>query len=187
MKKVVKVFAWFIILLTLASLLYGVSNYESIKSLSQTAVKDYGVPAVFIISFLLDLFPQFLSGHNLVLVAGLLSMNPYKVVVAVLIATFLASVIGFWLGKKFGGEVFKEIFGKKNYKKIDKGMKKYGKWYTAISAISPLPYIPIIFGSLDMDWKDFMIYGVVPRMLGFLITAIFVYTALPLVLKFFGT
>lgn len=186
MKKVVKFFAWLFLFLTVFFFVYGIGHYSSIKELSTQALETYGIPAIFLISFFLDLFPQFLSGHNLVLVAGLLSFNPIVVIITVLVATFLASVVGFWIGKSFEEGVFREIFGKKVYKNIEKGMNKYGKWYAALSAVSPLPYVPILFGALDMEWPAFLIYGVIPRLLGFIITAIFAYFALPFVLKFFG-
>jgi membrane protein YqaA with SNARE-associated domain len=172
LRRIIRIFAWVVLALTLFFFVYGITHYSAIKDMSQSAVQNYGLPAMFLISFFLDLFPQFLSGHNLVLVAGILSFNPFSVIVVVLIATFLASVVGFWLGKNLEEDVFKEIFGKKIYNKIDKGMKKYGRWYSAVSAVTPLPYVPIIYGALDMEWKDFLLFGVIPRMVGFVVTAI---------------
>lgn len=186
LRRIIRIFAWVVLALTLFFFVYGITNYSAIKDMSQSAVQNYGLPAMFLISFFLDLFPQFLSGHNLVLVAGILSFNPFSVIVVVLIATFLASVVGFWLGKNLEEDVFKEIFGKKIYNKIDKGMKKYGRWYSAVSAVTPLPYVPIIYWALDMEWKDFLLFGVIPRMVGFVVTAMFAYYALPFVLKFVG-
>jgi len=186
LRRIIRIFAWVVLALTLFFFVYGITHYSAIKDMSQSAVQNYGLPAMFLISFFLDLFPQFLSGHNLVLVAGILSFNPFSVIVVVLIATFLASVVGFWLGKNLEEDVFKEIFGKKIYNKIDKGMKKYGRWYSAVSAVTPLPYVPIIYWALDMEWKDFLLFGVIPRMVGFVVTAMFAYYALPFVLKFVG-
>ena len=186
MRRFVKIFSWALIALTILIFIYGIFNYFTLKSFLQEAVISYGLPAVFILVFFLDLFPQFLSGHNMILIAALLGdMNIYYVTFIVLIAAFFASVAGFWIGKKFEEGVFEDVFGEKVYEKIEDGMKKYGKWYVAISAVSPLPYIPLVFGGLDMDWKDFMIYGVIPRLLGFLVIAILVYHSLPFVLQYF--
>lgn len=155
-------------------LVYSVINYGQLRDLSQKILTLYGLPAVFLLSLFLDIFPQYLSAHMLLLMAGIGGLNIWTIGIVVTIGTFLASIIGFWLGRFFEEDFFIYLFGEKTFKKIEQGMNNNGKWYVALSAISPLPYIPIIFAALGMSWKNFMIYGVVPRILGFIATTIFV-------------
>lgn len=134
----------------------------------------YGLFAIFVLSLFFDLFPQYLSAHALIVIAaGLARNNLFLVSIVVLGATFLASVLGFSIGRYLEESFFIDVFGKEKYKKIEKGMAKKGKWYVAISAVSPLPYIPILFGALDMRWKDFFLWGIIPRLLGIIATSIF--------------
>jgi len=170
-RKIISVI-FFILMIFL--LLYSIFNYAGIRELSRNLMLNYGLGVVFLLAIFLDVFPQYLSVHMLLIMAGIANLNIWLVGSVVTVGTFFASIIGFWLGRLFEDNFFFEIFGEKNYRKIHEGMNRHGKWYVAISAISPLPYIPIIFAALGMSWKNFMIYGVFPRILGFIATIIFV-------------
>jgi len=43
---------------------------------------------------------------------------------------------------------------------------KYGKIIIPIAAISPLPYLPVALGALNLSEKNFVIFGLIPRALG---------------------
>lgn len=185
-KRAINLIGFLIILFTLGLFIYSFVDYGFIKNLASQTLIYYGLPAIFLIVFFFDLFPQYLSGHYVLVIAAVLKMDMLNSLIIALVGAFLASVLGFWLGKKVEGSFFNDIFGRVMYKKMEKGITKYGRWYAAISAVSPLPYIPLLFGALDMKWKDFLIYGVIPRLLGFIVTALFSYYALSFVLKFSG-
>ena len=172
MKRLVRAAGVFILVFTLFIFVYGLINYSSIQEIVGNYVLQYGLFAIFLISFLLDLFPQYLSAHILILIAPLYGMSVFLVLIVLLCGALSASLLGFWLGRRFEEDLFRDVFGKKIYVKIDKGVNEYGKWYAALSAVSPLPYIPILFGALDMEWKTFFLYGIIPRLLGFIGTAI---------------
>jgi uncharacterized membrane protein YdjX (TVP38/TMEM64 family) len=172
--KVVKIISILLFALLIALLVYSIVNYEGLKNLSKTLMISYGLPVVFLLSLFFDIFPQYLSAHMLILMAGIAQLNVLTIGLVVTVGTFFASIIGFWLGRFLEKDFFMYLFGDKNFKKIERGMNRDGKWYVAISAVSPLPYIPIVFAALGMSWKNFMIYGVVPRIIGFIVTIIFV-------------
>jgi uncharacterized membrane protein YdjX (TVP38/TMEM64 family) len=163
-----------IIVLIFTFLIYSIANYSQVHRWSTVFITSYGLFAIFVLSLFFDLFPQYLSAHALILIAaGLNRSNLFLVSLVVLGATFIASVLGFAIGKYMEEGFFEELFGKENYRKIEKGIRSKGKWYVAISAVSPLPYIPILFGAWDMDWKEFFIWGISVRLLGFIVTSIF--------------
>jgi uncharacterized membrane protein YdjX (TVP38/TMEM64 family) len=170
----IKFFSAVLFVFMIAILVYSVINYSQLKEISQNILLSYGLPAVFLLSLFLDIFPQYLSAHMLLIMAGVAGLNVWIIGLVVTLGTFLASIIGFWLGRFFEEDFFIYLFGEKNFRKIESGMNNNGKWYVAVSAISPLPYIPLIFAALGMSWKNFMIYGVIPRMIGFIATIIFV-------------
>src|SRR3989338_5802032 len=183
---VTRIFGWFLFVFMAFLLVFGIIEYQNIRTWVTDSVALYGFFAIFFISLFLDLFPQYLSAHMLIVIAKLANLNLSIVLFVTLAGTLLASILGFWLGRRFEENVFKDIFGKKVYKKIDNGINKYGKWYVTISAVSPLPYIPVLFGALDMKCKAFIIYGIIPRLLGFIATAVFAQYALLFILKFTG-
>lgn len=158
----------------IALLIYSIADYNRLKDLSRDLMISYGLPVIFLIALFLDIFPQYLSAHMLVVMAGIAKLNLLTTGTIITLGTFFASIIGFWFGRLLEEDFFVDIFGEKTFRKIEEGMNHNGKWYVAISAISPLPYIPIIFAALGMSWKNFLIYGVIPRILGFVVTIIFV-------------
>ncbi len=186
MKKLVRFIGYLVLLLTIFLLIYSLLNKSVISIGASRVVLLYGLPAIFLASLFLDLFPQYFSAHSLIVIADLYNMTLFIVVLVILAGTFLASVIGFWLGKRFEEDIFEDLFGKKIYEKIDKGIDKHGKWYASVSAVSPLPYIPILFGAFNMKWKNFLLYGILPRLIGFVVTGVFVYYGHDFVVKFIG-
>jgi len=186
MRYLVKAIGIVLLIFVVGTLIFSIVEFGFFKSLAQESILYYGLPAAFIIAFFLDLFPQYLSAHYILIIVAINKMNLFSFSVVVIVATFLASVVGFWLGRKTEEDVFSDIFGENIYTKMRNGINKLGAWYVAVSAISPLPYIPILFGAMDMKWKSFMLWGVVPRVLGFIATAIFAHYALPVILKIFG-
>lgn len=185
-KKVLEIVGGAIFIGMIILFLYSIFGYSSLKGFLFDKITLYGLPALFLLSFFIEVFPQYFSAHMIVIIAALLEMNLFLATLFIVLATLLASIIGFWIGKNIEENLLRNLFGKTVYKKVDRGMNKYGKWYVAVSAISPFPYVPIIFGALDMDWKKFLIYGMIPRTIGFIITGIFAYYALPTILKFAG-
>ncbi len=178
-KTVIRFIGTILTILIFVIIVYGFVNYAFLKNEFTNVIISYGMLAVFILSFLLDLFPQPFSAHNIVLGAGLLGFPMYQVVVITIIAAFLASVLGFWIGKYFEEAFIEDLFGRKKINEMKNRMNKGGgKWYVLLSAISPLPYIPILFGAFEMTWKNFFIYGITPRILGFIVTGLFVHYVL---------
>lgn len=47
-------------------------------------------------------------------------------------------------------------------------MKKR-KIIVPIAAISPLPYLPVLLGAMNFSKQNFIIYGLIPRALSFII------------------
>jgi len=84
----------------------------------------------------------------------------------IVVGSTLGSLLGFYIGKRKGYLLARELYGKEKVDKMKSILDSYGKWFVALSAISPLPYIPLIFGSLNMEGRKFIYYGLIPRILG---------------------
>jgi len=131
--------------------------------LTETA-KAYGLIVIVALSFLLDFIPQYISPHMLILNSAIIKIPIIETSIFVSIGGLIAGIVGFELGRKYS----KLEYDTENRKKIKRYLDKYKKPYMAIAAISPLPYSPLIFGSLKIPRKDFYIYGLFVRVIGYL-------------------
>jgi len=147
---------------------------ENLKSLISKEMLVYGIITLSAISFLLDLIPQYVTPHLLIIQSKVLGLPTALTFSLIIAGAFLGSIVGFEIGKKYGVKVVKKIYDKKGYNNLKQKVKKYGKWVIAIAAITPLPYVPIIFGSLNIEREEFWKYGISMRILGMIIFAIVV-------------
>ena len=163
-----------ILLLFITIFILSIVYQENIKSLISKEMLVYGIITLSIISFFLDFIPQYITPHLLIIQSKLLGLPTALTFSLIITGAFLGSIAGFEIGKKYGMGMVEKMYNKKNAKKIKQKIKKYGKWVIALAAISPLPYIPIIFGSMGIDREEFWKYGITMRMIGMIIFALFV-------------
>ena len=147
---------------------------ENLKSLISKEILIYGLIMIFFISFLLDFIPQYITPHLLIIESKILGFPTTLTFSLIITGAILGSLVGFEIGKKYGIKIIKRVYKNSNYLKLQKRIKKYGKWVIALAAISPIPYVPIIFGSLGVKRKIFIKYGILMRLLGLVIFALFV-------------
>lgn len=163
-----------ILVLFITIFILSVLYRREIESLISKELLVYGLITISIISFLLDFVPQYITPHLLIIQSKILGLPTALTFSLIILGAFLGSIAGFEIGKKYGIKVVKKMYYKKQYKKISKKIKKYGKLIIAIAAISPIPYIPIVFGSLGIKRKEFWKYGITMRLLGLIIFALLV-------------
>ena len=155
-----------VILTLLLFALYGVANTQSINQETSNLINNYGTPALFFISILLDLIPQIVS-PLISLGAGLLAgMNIYNAISATILGSTIGSILGFMIGKRYMLDVIDILSSRKSMNKMTHLTNKYGKIIIPIAAISPLPYLPIALGAINLSKRNFIIFGLIPRALG---------------------
>ncbi len=153
----------------------SVIYYSTLKGEINETIQSYGLIAILISSFILEFIPQFISPHLLILAGSFAEINIILLLFVIMISSTFGSVFGFIIGRKYGMIFVQQAFDSFTIKKIIKEINKRGRWFVFLSAISPLPYFPIIFGSLNLSGKNFLLYGVVPRLLSFIVLAFFSY------------
>lgn len=157
--------ALFIIGVSIFSLL----NYEQIKSGIDQSVQAYGFTALFLLVAFLEVIPQFIN-PVFVVIAGVISgLNVSAVVLVAIIASTFGSILGFGLGRRYGFKYVCLFFKRTTVDKIETFWNKYGNIFVFVSALTPIPYVPMIFGSLKMSWRDFFVYGLIPRIFNHII------------------
>ena len=88
----------------------------------------------------------------------------------------LGSLIGYWIGQKWGKSIVERFNGQKHIKKLEILTQKYGTMGIFIAAVSPIPYK--VFGWFagmgEMNKKSFMMAGFLGRGLRFGLEAILI-------------
>tara|TARA_Y100000296_G_C5082100_1_gene210483 strand:- start:315 stop:575 length:261 start_codon:yes stop_codon:yes gene_type:complete len=77
----------------------------------------------------------------------------------------------YFLGYVRGKGIVLLFIDEEHYKEYLDLFKNKGKFAMTISALTPIPYLPILAGTLKMHFYDFLLYGIVMRTLRFAVVA----------------
>ena len=152
-------------------ILLSVLAYSFLKQNLTKEFIAYGFFGLFILIFLLEFIPQFLAPQIPIILAISSGLNVHLVIITSIIATTLGSFAGFKFGEKKGITLMCVLFREKTLKKIFKFWNSYGYVFVFFSALTPLPYFPLIFGSLNLKINEFIKFGMIPRAIGFALLA----------------
>lgn len=130
-------------------------------------LKSYGLIILFLSSGLLEGFPQYLSPQLLAFNAALLNFGFVETVLALYFGSVVGSIIGFEIGYRFKESVSRAFLREKNIKRLKEWIHRWGNLVVFITAISPLPYVPLFFGILHIKRKNFLLLGILPRIIYF--------------------
>jgi len=162
-----KVLGLMLLSFVVISMILGVFYYRNVETGGEAYIKSSGYWGILVFSAFVEFIPQYVSPHLGLVTGTLLGLNPALVFVLVLIGSFIGSALGFELGS-IGAPFVGKIMGSKKYKKFIGLINAKGKWAVLVAALSPIPYVPMIIGSLHMSRRNFFLYGLLPRSLGFL-------------------
>jgi membrane protein YqaA with SNARE-associated domain len=182
---IIKSLVLLITVLAIASVFYGTIFYNQIKESMVISASNFGSQIFFSIGFLLELIPQYITPYLAILIAAITGKDIWLACFAVMAGGIVGSTVGFFLGKKYGYEAFEDWFGKDKIGRVKKGLNHSGKWFVTLSAMSPIPYVPILYGSLEMSWNKFIIYGVIPRAMSYIVITLMALISIKLGLNFF--
>jgi membrane protein YqaA with SNARE-associated domain len=156
---------------------WGIVNYTFIEENISKQLEASGLIGIFIASFLLDLIPQYVSPHSVILTSKLFGFDFIKSFLLVIIGSSIGSILGYEIGyfSRNRSDLPKILFREKIVRKVHNTIHNGGKWIVTLAAISPIPYVPILLGVFGLNRKNFLIYGVIPRIIGYFIFGTLVY------------
>ncbi|MEM4637867.1 MAG: hypothetical protein QXK76_02470 [Candidatus Woesearchaeota archaeon] len=162
---------WILMLLIFFSvLLFAVY----VKQIIALFISDFGYLGIFIVSFITDLLVQPI-GPDLPLVFGVFAgLNPWIVLVFVLLGSYVALLSAYYIGKTIGSAGIEKIVGKKVFFSLQK-YETGSKWFMFIGALTPIPYIPYLAGLWRFSFIDTIIFVAVPRTIRFAVVLLFAY------------
>jgi membrane protein YqaA with SNARE-associated domain len=173
LRLIVEITATLFAIAITALLIITFLNLEYIKESSSNLIYSYGLPALFLVSALLEIVPQYLSPIVTSGVAIIAGLSPLYVIPTAILGSMLGSTIGYILGKKYMKKAIDIMASKESIEKLEELTNKYGKAVVALAAISPLPYLPLGIGALNFSTKNFVIYALIPRALSFIVYGLF--------------
>lgn len=141
---------------------------DNLTAVISQEARYYGLFFIFFITALLDFIPQYMAPHFVMLNAGILGFSKFPLIILTMLGSTFGALFGFELGRIYGYGLICKFYSVKDIKSLEAKVNKYGKGFVFIAALSPLPYIPIIFGSLNFRRKNFIYYGLLPRAVGIL-------------------
>jgi len=142
-------------------------NFSKVETEIAALVSAYGYIVIFLAAFLVDVIMQPI-GPEIPLIAGAIAgINLLYVILLTAAGSALASVTGYWLGKKFGASGFKKLYDEKVYRKWRIKYRKKGILVLAIAAVTPVPYVPVcwISGMFHMKRINFLVFGILTRII----------------------
>lgn len=164
-KKTIQIVNAIIFILLIALSIFSTFQYRVFNQQVGGSIQTYGLIGLFFIIFFIEFLPQLLNPY-IALFAGIAAgFNVHLIYLSIFLGSILGSFLGFVFGKRYGLDFVKVLFEKKTLNKIIKFWDKYGNWFVFLGAVTPLPYLPMIFGALDMKRRDFIFYGVIPRLI----------------------
>lgn len=136
-----------------------------------------GVPGLLIISFLESFISPILPD---ILLIPLALSNPANAITYAALATLcsvLGGFIGYYIGQRWGIDLFHRKVPEKYTKRIEYWIGRYGGWAIFFASLAPIPYkfISISAGVFQVNWFVFTIASIFGRAKRFMLIGILIY------------
>jgi len=158
MKIILKIISVFFALILILLFVVSIFYQSALIGFFQAKMKTYGFSSLFIASFILESVPQYVAPQLLVFVAAFLKFPFFETVLFLYLGSLSGSIISFEIGKQWKKQILSGFFNKNRQIKTHDFMGNRGKWWVLLTSISPLPYLPLVFGALNLSRKKFIIY-----------------------------
>ena len=142
-----------------------------LKSTSTSLISSFGLFGLFMMIVLMDTIIQPISPDILVFGSTFGGASLFWATLIGGLASCLAGVIGYHLGKRLGRDRFEKWFGEGHVKRGHYMFEKYGVWAVIVGALSPIPYSSICWtaGIYRMSFVPFLITSLLTRVPRFFI------------------
>ena len=137
--------------------------------------ENYGLLGLFFGSLILELVPQWIAPQLFVFSSAIWGLPFLPSLFSLYFGSVVGSMLGFEIGKKYKDAHLNDYLKEKTKERVKKFVDKWGNFGLVLTAISPLPYFPIVFGALYIKRRNFIMYGVIPRFFFFFYVALIAY------------
>ncbi len=176
MRKKIELVLFWVVILVLALLVFN--NLDLIKEEIGHLIISFGYPAVLVLAGLADALEQPIGPEVPGVLAILFGLNPFIVLSLAFLGSIVGSLTSLYVGRRFLTSRIANICSREKHINLCKMFHKHGKWVLAVAAISPIPYVTTCWlsGAFRMSLKDFVLFGIFPRLirLSFILMLFFV-------------
>jgi len=164
LKKKVKIISWIVtIIITLLMIITFIKRNE-LSNIVTNQIQSSSL-VLLIVTIIIEIIPTYLSPELFVIQSQLIGLPLITILIYLIIGSIVGSAIAFELGRKYGMPLTLKLYNYEKVQKLEKKTDKYGKWIMLIAAISPVPYLPIVFGAFGIKRISFIFYGLIPRII----------------------
>lgn len=168
-KKEIEIIEVLLAMIIIALCIISLISYNILKVKITAGVETYGLLGLFIVSSVIEFIPNFFHPILGLLVAVASGIKVYSAIISTILGSILGSILGFELGKAYGFKFICNIFDRITIQKLLDFKNKYGNFVMFLAAVTPLPYLPMVFGAVSASRKDFIVYGLLPRILSYIV------------------
>ena len=182
--EVKKRWSWFFSLLLLSGLVltyflvpdfqtFVKRAFEVLTSNNQKRIEEFvhevGIwgPVTIILGMVIQMFLMVIPSFMLMIIS-ILAYGPFWGTLIIIVAIFVASTIGFYIGKFLGPFTVEKMIGKEEEARLEFYVNRYGYWVVIIVRLVPFlsnDAISLVAGLLNMNYWKFIIAtfaGIVP-------------------------
>lgn len=171
LKKKVKIISWIVTIIITTLMIITFIKRNEISNVITSQVQSSGF-FLLIITALTEVLPTYLSPELFVIQSQIIGLPLFEILIYLVIGSIVGSIIGFELGRKYGILLTLKLYNYEKVQKLEAKTDKYGKWIMLVAAVSPVPYLPIVFGAFGIKRKSFIFYGIIPRILTLILIGI---------------
>lgn len=146
------------------------------QTYEQTVVQDIVASQLWILipfTIFTEAIPQWIIPHAVILALASLGANVWLVLVYTIIGSLIGSIASYEVGLRYGKHAVDSVIPQEKEDNVRRWVRRYGKGFIFLAAFLPLPFIPVIFGSLRVQRRVFLLYGMLTRIISFiLLTAV---------------
>jgi membrane protein YqaA with SNARE-associated domain len=128
-----------------------------------------------VLAFILEMVPQYIAPQLFAFNAAIIGFGFWETTLCLYLGCLTGSVIGFELGRKYRGKLSRLLFEEEKIESVKEKVNNWGRYAILAAAISPIPYVPILFGALSLSRVNFIIFGLVPRFFYYLLFSVVAY------------
>ena len=177
-KIIIRFIVSFIVVAFTVLFALSIVNYSYFQERVSEQLSAYGILALFIFTILFDLAPLVFSPHLAMLSAYLIGIPIILIILVTLIGSTLGSALGYAIGRYYGPNILIGLVKPEQYKKTRIAFNKQARLFVFLCAVTPLPFIPLAYGVLQMSKGSFFWFGLLPRMINIISAGIFLYIIL---------
>jgi membrane protein YqaA with SNARE-associated domain len=167
--KTLEIIGTIVTLIFISTFIASIAYQDELSSYINGEAKASGYFFILLASAILELIPQLIAPTWIMINAAILNLPLVTTTAFIIIGSTIGAGTGYILGRKYGIKFARRMFGRETMSKTAKLFNSHGRWFVALAALTPLPYLTIVFGAIGMSPRNIVLFGLLPRAISYVI------------------